>query len=402
MVPNTQSLGVDGQLDGLSDNFSQSFDRLHELAIDRAHVGSDFGGTEYHTGLRILLDALDEDFQLTAIGKWFAVDTIISVLAARLSTETGWKNNPQYKDVRIAKPLVIAGLPRTGTTALHKLLALDPQFQGLDLWISQFPAVRPPKTTWETNKHFRQAAEILAFRKRHMPQFYATHETSIDTPDECIEVLRQSFVSNAYTTFGNSRYQSWWWRQDELTSYRRYADVLRLIGMEQPNKTWLLKSPGQHVWALDCLFAVFPNACVVMTHRDPGKFIPSVCSLSTSRQRLFQGDSFLPGSKGVPEALKWRQALDHSTQARKTNAAQILDIRHKDFVRDQIATIRSIYDKFDLRFDPQVETTMREWLKNQPAEHKAGSHQYTAEEYGLNEEHLRELFSDYIKQFDLV
>lgn len=386
----------------LGESFSRSFDRLHELALDRAAIGADFGDTDYHTGLRLLLEALDLDFDFTEIGIWFVVDTIISVLAARLTTEAGWKAHPHYRDATISKPLVIAGLPRTGTTALHKLLALDPQFQGLDLWLSQFPSVRPPRETWTGNPHFLKAAEILQFRKCHMPQFYAAHETAIDTPDECIEVLRQSFVSNAYTTFGYSRYQSWWWRQDELGSYRRYADVLRLIGLAHPERTWLLKSPGQHVWALDCLFAIFPDARVVMTHRDPGKCIPSVCSLSASRQRVFQGDAFLPGSKGVPEALKWRQALDYSAAARKAKAGQIIDIRHKDFVLDQVATVRAIYDRFGLELAPRVEAAMHEWLRNQPAEHKAGGHRYTAEEYGLNEGSLRELFSDYIEEFDLV
>jgi len=385
----------------LGSGFAASFDALHDLASARAGGLTDFGDNRYHEGMRVLLEALDEDLHLIELGQWFVVDTLVSILAARLFTEAGWNKYPEYRNVRIARPLVLAGLPRTGTTALHKLLAVDPQFQGLDLWLSAAPMPRPPRATWAANPHYLLAARILEERKASMPQFYAAHDTEIDDPDECIEVLRQSFVSNAFTTFGNSRYQTWWWRRDEADSYRRYADVLRLIGLPDPGRRWLLKSPGQHVWGMEHLFAVFPDACVVQTHRDPAQCIPSVCSLSTSRQKLFQGDSYKPGSKGAPETVKWRQALDLAESARRRHASQIHDVRHSDFLRDPIGTVRAIYRHFDLELTPRTEADMRRWLDNQPPGQKTG-HCYTAETFGLSEKGLRDLFADYIERFDLV
>jgi hypothetical protein len=384
----------------LNSNFSCSFDAIHDAAIARAGL-SDFGDNRYHEGLRVLLQALDEDLRLTEIGQWFAVDTLVSTLASRLFAEAGWKQNPEYRNIRISRPLVIAGLPRTGTTALHKLLAVDPQFQGLELWLSGSPMPRPPRNTWNANPFYQRAERDLEQRKLTMPAFYAAHDTTIDTPDECIEVLRQSFVSNAFTTFGNSSYQTWWWRQDEADSYRRYADVLRLIGLLEPQRRWLLKSPGQHVWGLKWLFEVFPDACVVQTHRDPAKAIPSVCSLSTSRQQLFHGANYKPGAKGAPEAVKWRQALDLSEPIRRRHASQIHDIRHGDFLNDPIGAVQGIYRRFGLELSSQVEARMRHWLDHQPAEQKTG-HRYTAETFGLSESGLRDLFADYIERFDLA
>jgi hypothetical protein len=377
-----------------------SFDALHEAAMGRTHL-TDFGGGDYHEGLRVLLEALDEDLRLTDFGTRFATDLITGVLAARLSTQDGWKRHPEYRTVKIVRPLVITGLPRTGSTALQKLLAVDPQFQGLEYWLSTGPEPRPPRETWATNVQFQRQAEVLARQKRQMPEFYAVHDVSIDAPDECVEVLRQSFVSNAYTTFGNSSYQTWWWRQDEAASYRRYADVLRLIGLNDPDRRWLLKSPGQHVWGLQWLFEAFPDACVVQTHRDPAAAIPSTCSLSTSRQKLIQGPNFRAGSKGVPEALKWRQALDRAKPFRRRREQQIHDIRHRDFNRNPMATVRGIYERFGLELTEDVAARMRLWIVNQPAWQKSGHH-YTAESFGLTETGLRELYAGYIEQFDLV
>jgi hypothetical protein len=380
--------------------FIDSFDELHERAA--AQVGlTDFGSDSYQQGLRVLLEALDEDLRLTDMGRWFATDMLITVLGARLVAQEGWKRYPQYRSVKIARPLVLGGLPRTGSTALHKLLAVDPQFQGLELWLSAAPMPRPPRDTWESNPEYVRQKRALAHKKEVMPAFYAAHDMSIDTPDECIEVLRQSFVSNAFTTFGNSRYQTWWWQQDEARSYHRYADVLRLIGLYDSGRRWLLKSPGQHVWGLKWLFEVFPDACVVQTHRDPAKCIPSVCSLSTSRQRIIQGAHFKGGSKGPPEAVKWRQALDRAEPYRKLHTSQIHDVRHGDLLRDPIGTVRAIYKHFDLQLSCETEMHMRAWLDNQPPEQKTGHH-YTAESFGLTEQGLRDLFADYIERYNLV
>jgi hypothetical protein len=377
-----------------------SFGALHDAA--RARVGlTDFGGEDYQEGLWILLRALDEDLCLSDFGVRFATDLITGVLAARLSTQEGWKRFPQYQNVTIARPLVITGLPRTGSTALQKVLSLDPQFQSLNLWLTAAPMPRPPRETWASHPAYQRLATTLALRKKALPEFYAVHDVSIDTPDECMEVLNQSFVSNLFTTFGNSNYQTWWWRQDEAASYRRYADVLRLIGLNEPNRSWLLKSPGQHVWNLQCVFQVFPDACVVQTHRDPAKAIPSTCSLSTSRQKLIQGADYKPGTKGVPEALKWRHALDREKPTRLKHAGQIHDIRHRDFNDDPMGTIRGIYKRFDLTLTDQVAAAMQLWLDNQPAEQKSG-HRYTAENFGLTEKGLRELYASYIQRFNLA
>lgn len=378
----------------------KSFDAFHEAAIARMGL-SDFGDSSYHEGLKILLDALDQDLHLTELGVRFASEMMIDVLSSRLVTEAGWKQFPEYRDVAIKRPLVITGLPRTGSTALQKLLAMDPQFQGLSLWLTTYPVPRPPRDLWEENPLYRRVKASLAEKKKIMPSFYVMHDTSIDTPDECIEVLRQSFVCNLYTTFGNSNYQTWWWRQDETASYRRYADVIRLIALGAPEQRWLLKSPGQHVWGLQWLFEVFPDACVVQTHRDPAKALPSVCSLSTSRQKLFQGEHFKAGSKGVPEALKWRQALDREKPHRERHQDQILDIRHVDFLHDPMGTVARIYDRFGLHLTAEAEASMRWWLVHQPEEQKSG-HSYTAEAFGLTENGLRELYADYIERFDLV
>ena len=128
--------------------FAASLDSLHAAATQMAGGLTDFGPRDYLPGLVKLLDAMDAQLQCTPVGEQFALGMIASTLAARLHTEQSWKQRPDYRNVAIRRPLIITGVPRTGTTALHKLLALDPQFQGLERWLLDAPQVRPPREQW--------------------------------------------------------------------------------------------------------------------------------------------------------------------------------------------------------------------------------------------------------------
>ncbi|MBV8854558.1 MAG: sulfotransferase, partial [Sinobacteraceae bacterium] len=258
--------------------FSELQDELHASAT-RITGLADFGvARDYLPGLQQLLRAFDTDCRFSAGGRQFAYGTVLGTLIARLYTQEGWKRQPQYRQIAISRPLVITGVPRTGTTALHKLLSMDTQFQGLEHWLSETPMVRPPRASWPQLPEYRASVAALEAFFKLMPEMRKAHDIVADEVDECLEVLRQSFVTNRFASgIHVPSYDRWFLEQDERGSYRHYADVLRLIGAAEPDKRWLLKNPG-HIAQAAALFEIFPDACVVQTHRDPVKALPSLCS----------------------------------------------------------------------------------------------------------------------------
>ena len=383
---------------GSGQTFSNSFDELHDAASERTGV-SDFGDTEYHLGLRYLLYSLDKDVPFTEQGVAAAKSLLTGVLIQRLLTEEGWKNNPRYRQVNIERPIVIVGLPRTGTTALHSLLARDDRFQGIEAWLTTAPMVRPARDKWENNPFYQAFVEATEKKKAHIPELAAIHDTVAGDLEENVLLCAQNFVSNYFCVFGAVSYDDWWWGQSELSSYSRFADTLRLIGLTD-SRHWLLKCP-HHLFDMNSLFEVFPDACVVHTHRDPAKAIPSVCSyLKVSRRALFVGENCNPGLLGPVEAVKWLHALARSEPSRVGREDQFCDVLHGDFLEDPIGEVRRIYRQFGLVLTPEIESRMHSWLDSQPAEQKGG-HQYTASQFGLNEAALREMYANYMENYGL-
>lgn len=379
--------------------FAESFEALHQAAVEQSGL-ADFGPSDYHEGLRRVLTSFDEDVLFTPDGREQAFVALVRTLVARLHVQEGWRRHPDYASERIVRPLVITGLPRTGSTALHKLLSMDPQFQGIEMWLSNTPMVRPPRDKWPSYPGYRDFLEFWNRLTEKTPDMTLMHEMVVDEVDECVNVLQQSFVCNRFTTsYGATGYEAWWWRQSERESYRRYADVVRLVGLGD-RRRWLLKNPG-HLLNMDCLLEVFPDACVIQTHRDPAKSIPSVCSLLWTSRRMFVGDNHPPGSVGVPEALKWLHALHRAEPVRRSHEDQFHDVLHRDFLADPMRVVKEIYHRFDLELGEETDQRMKRWLASQKPEQKGG-HRYQAETFGLSEQGLRELFAPYIDRFDLA
>ncbi|MGD1257203.1 sulfotransferase family protein [Mycobacterium seoulense] len=381
------------------EKFTEAFEPLHQAAAAATGL-DDFGPPTYHEGLHQLLTALDQDGRVAGPRREALFGMLTGVLVRRLYTQEGWRRNPGYRDVRIERPLVITGIPRTGTTALHKLLALDPQFQGVERWLAITPMPRPPRQNWSQKAEFNACVAGLEEFLAAMPGFADAHEMTADSVDECLEVLQQDFVSNTFPSqLAVPAYLHWWREESETTSYQRYADVLRLIGLDDQDRRWLLKNPG-HIWGIDDLLALFPDALVVQTHRDPAKAMPSVCRVLEMPQSMYLGENVRPEEIGPPEVDKWRSAVDRTERARRRHPDNFHDVRHADFRADPIATIDSVYSKLGLSLPADVETTMRTWLYEQPEERRRGADADPAR-YGLSAAALRERFADYITTYAL-
>jgi hypothetical protein len=370
---------------------------LHEAATSITGL-SDFGPERYLEGLRVLLNAMDDSPRFSEDGRQFAFRELVLALIARLHTEQGWKDRPGCLATEIRRPLIITGLPRSCTTTLQRLLSVDPQFQGLDSWLAQAPMVRPPREQWASMPEYHRCVDRLNAWFEAVPQFRARHDMAADDVDECIEVLRQDFITNRFgCNFDVPRYDEWWLAQDEGPSYRRYADVLRLIGADEPDQRWLLKNPG-HIYQIDALLEVFPDACIIYTHRDPLQAIPSVASVIWTAHQVAEGAAARPEVCGPREIAVWSRGTAPMMRARERRPDQFHDVQHRDFVADPLAVVHGVYERFGLALTPEVEDEMRAWVRDNPLG-KRGEHRYTLAEYGLSEEAVRESFQDYIDAY---
>ena len=252
---------------------------LHASAARRTGL-ADFGPDDYTDGLTVLLESYDREAMLTPLGAKMQRVFLRGALTARLCSEAAWQANPAYAEVAIDRPVFITGLPRTGTTALHRLLTADPASQGLEVWLAQVPQPRPPRHTWPGNPVFQDIQEGFARHHEEHPEFMGVHYMAADQVEECWQLLQQSMRSVSFETLAYvPGYSAWLRGQDWTGAYRRHRRNLQMIGLPDAGRRWVLKNPS-HLFALDALLAVYPDALVIQTHRAPRTAIASACSLA--------------------------------------------------------------------------------------------------------------------------
>ncbi|MFC4605764.1 sulfotransferase family protein [Rhodococcus kronopolitis] len=353
---------------------------------------SDFGPDDYTEALGVLLDSYERDEDLTPFGSKISRVFLRGALVARLLSEAAWQQHPGHADVKIERPIFVTGLPRTGTTALHRLLTVDPAHQGLEMWLTEMPQPRPPRESWDSNPVF-QAIESQ-FSQHHVehPEFMGVHYMSAGEVEECWQLLRQTFKSVSYECLANlPTYSKWLEGQDWTNAYSRHKKNLQLIGQADQDRRWVLKNPS-HLFALDELLATYPDALIVQTHRAPSTIIPSVCSLAEQAtdgwSNKFKGEVI-----GRSQLELWARGLETFNAARtRHNPAQFIDVDYHDFVADPLGTVEGIYSTFDLPLTSAAQGAMESMHEESQSGPRRPSHKYTLEEFGLTAAEVEERF----------
>ena len=355
---------------------------------------ADFGEDDYTEGLAVLLEAYEREAELTPFGKKIKRAFLRGALMARLLSEAGWKQNPAYADVPVERPIFVTGLPRTGTTALHRLLTADPAHQGPELWLTEFPQPRPPRETWESNPVFARIQAGYEQHHQEHPEFMGLHYSSAEQVEECWQLLRQSMRSISFECLAHvPSYSDWLRGQDWTTAYRRHRDVLRLIGLNDGDRRWVLKNPS-HLFALDELLTVYPDALVVQTHRAPRTAIASVCSLNENAaadwSTAFKGEVV-----GRSQLALWSRGLSDFRSARaRHDASQFYDVQYEDFVGDPIGTVEGLYRHFGLHLSEDARARMVALHAESRSGARAPAHRYQLSDFGLTEADVDAAFPD--------
>jgi len=366
--------------------------RLHEEAMARTGL-TDFGNPVYREGLRQLLAAYDANGIAYPDGGAPVLSQISQRLAARLSSIDQIKR--LAPDVpHVAAPLFILGLPRTGTTAMQRLLMATPDLQGLAYWLGESPRPRPPRTEWEDDETFRQCRDGLAMVGEVAPMIDAMHPMRADLGEECRLVMEQSFGHSSFSLVSPLRpYQDWLFAANLEPHYRHFADVLRLIGSTSPAKPWVLKCP-HHAPQVDSLLRAFPDARIVLMHRPVEDLVPSVARLAEAFLGMVEGPSLDMTSRAQMIMDNLDLTLRRLLAVRAAHPERFLDIAMDGFVTDPLGCARHIHAHFGLPLSAQTEAAMAAWqIGHAPHEARRGAP--GALPYGLNRDALRERFSYY-------
>ena len=363
---------------------------------------ADFGDDAFREGLKVLCDSLGRESKLSEMGVAILKQKITGQLANRLYVEDHFRRYPDIAKEDVSAPVVIVGLPRTGTTKLQRLLSRDPRFWFMYFWESQFPVPLPGESLVQPNARIGAAREMVGMMTQAMPRLMAIHPMDADEADEEVMLMEHSFISafNAYAHV--PAYTAWLDRQDQGPAYAYLKRMLQFLQWQKRQRgisgqRWVLKSP-HHLLRMDALLRAFPGVQVILTHRDPVQSIPSIASFIHTLWGIYSNEASAQAAGAEWSALMNR-ALAHTMAVRKTAPKQFLDVQFRDTVKQPMDVVKRVYEFIDWPLTPAVETAMREWLKLDDAQHQAGgAHDYTPEQFGLSADGIKKDFAAYRKQ----
>ena len=366
----------------------------------RAATGlDDFGSPYYREGLQRTVDALNNEADLNDLGRVMQHATISNALIQRLKIVDTYQRNPEIADEIIRGPVVVIGLPRTGTTALSQLVAADPQFRSLRTWESQAPTPPPEAATQHSDPRIAQAAEGLAMIDQMFPEFKAMLNSEPEAATECQDLMGMSFRTFHFD--GVVRvpgYVEWLVNCDMRETYSFHKDVLKLLQWHCKPNLWHLRTPV-HMFALDAFVEAYPNAKFLWSHRDPAKVLGSVCSL-IAYIRSWSSDRKDPKELGAEQLAWWAEGITRAMDFRaEFGDDRFVDVSFADLQTEPVRTLARSYEQLGLTFTDSARATVQQWANEHQPGHR-GTHNYELADYGLSAEQVREAFSKYLATYD--
>ncbi len=375
-----------------------SVDELMRSA--RARTGlEDFGDESFRVPLGVLVDSIESEACLHAVGRMITGTRLVAALSTRLLVQQYLGRHPEVATRTLPAPIVIAGLQRTGTTMLHRLLASDPELRAVLSWegLAPVPARRPVFGVDPRYVQAKVSERALAYMA---PAFFAIHPAEADAPEEDVLLLDYAFMSTTpEATLHVPAYAAWLEGQDHTAAYEYFATLLRVLVHQRGPARLVLKTP-HHLEYFDVLRKVFPGVRIVQTHRDPARTLASFCSMVWHGRGIFS-DEVDAREVGRHWSRKVGRLLERSLDVRAAAGDDgFVDVSYYDLIRDPVATVRDLYRRLDLEFSADAEAGMDRTRERNP-QNKYGSHRYRLEDFGLDAAGVEPLFARYRQRFDV-
>ena len=367
---------------------------LIEVAKRRTGL-DDFGGGEFFEPLSRLLESCYRDAQLNVIGKLALRADITHTLCNRLALQADRQSHPEIAAQEIRAPLFVVGLPRSGTTLLHMLLAADPANRAPLTWEVMTPS---PPSDADRKRRIEQASKNLGKLRWLAPSFQSVHTMGAELPQECVSLMSPTFLSDQFDTMYNvPTYRAWFLQQDLQPAYQFHRRFLQHLQQRDRRQRWVLKAPA-HMFGAAALLSVYPDACFVQTHRHPTEALASVSSLIAILRRVFS-DTIDPIAIGRDAMDYWADAINNFMREReRLSDDRVCDVSYQDIRRDAMGAVRRVYKHFGWPLSPEVEQAMRAVLATQSREGENGNHRYDPSQFGID---AGMRFTAYMQRFGL-
>ena len=367
---------------------------LIETAKRRCHL-DDFGGGEFFEGISRLLESCQDEARLNLIGKIALKTDVLETLCARLEMERDRQFYPDITHQEIREPLFIVGLPRSGTSVLHRLLGADPEHRSPLMWEVRSPS---PPTRDDEKRRIQSAMQSCKFFNWIVPTFRYVHTVGAEVPQECVSLMTPTFLSDQFDAmYYVPSYRAWFFRQNLQPAYEYHRRFLQHLQFRRAGRRWILKAPT-HMFATPALLSVYPDALFVQTHRTPVDAMASVSSLVTILRSAF--------SDAVDPLIVGREAIDYWSETMKKFLRErdrlennrICDIRYDEIRRDPIRAVRRIYEYFGWSLSHEAERRMRALVASQ-AKRQSANHRYDLSQFGSSAGEVFSVFETYCQRF---
>ncbi|MEM7103869.1 MAG: sulfotransferase [Bacteroidota bacterium] len=379
------------------DPFKLNADKIFRKV--KKQTGVDYYDDKMLEGLNKLVWSVNHEATPNTFGKIAMKKLLERTLKGRLEVEQHLSAHPDILNKPINSPVFIIGMPRTGTTILHALLHEDPSHRSPLSWECLLPFPVPTPDTFTDNIQLNTIRKEFDQLFKLVPDFLTKHYLAADSPQECLGINALDFNSFQFLAQMNMpSYLEWKNHEaDELSTmqfHKRFLQYLQSGGVM--SERWLLKTP-MHLSRLKVLFDVYPDARIIMTHRHPSKVVPSAASLVSSVRSLYS-DHEDPFKTGKEQLDIWSMYFDRflSDRQRINKEDQFIDLKFEDFVKDQLGTVRKIYERFGWTLSAKAEENMQAFLSNNPKD-KHGKHNYSLEQFGLTESDIDSKYANYIQ-----
>jgi hypothetical protein len=370
---------------------------LVETAKRRSGL-NDFGEGEFSDALSRLLDSCQNEAQLNFVGRIVLKTDILETLCARLQMERDRQQCPDITRQEIREPLFIVGLPRSGTSVLHRLLGADPEHRCPLMWEVRSPS--PPMRADE-KRRIQSAMQSCKFFNWLVPTFCDVHAVGAEAPQECVSLVTPTFLSDQFDAmYYVPSYRAWFCRQNLRPAYQYHRRFLQHLQFRRAGRRWILKAPT-HMFAMPALLSVYPDALFVQTHRTPVDAMASVSSLVTILRSAFSDvvDPFIVGREAIDY---WSETMKKFLRERdRLENNRVCDVQYDEIRREPIRAVRRIYEYFDWSLSHEAERRMRALIASQ-ANRQSANHRYDLSQFGSSAEEVLSLFAPYCERFGLA